>query len=386
MDKQARQDFLADLLKIDTIGGHEDRVALFLKQAFAAHQIKGELLPVVPAEDGRHIFYAKVGNGNGPTLAFSGHQDVVSIGDIGKWTTDPLGAEVKDGLMYGRGASDMKSGLAGMAIAMLELADEHYLVNGKLLFMGTVGEESSIKNHMQGAQTLAKQGYTDHIDALIIGEPSNGDVVFATKGSILYKVTSKGIAAHSSTPEAGYNAIAPLIAYYNEQAKYFAKMTQIDADLGTTTPVVSKIDGGGQLNSVPDYAELYVKIRTIPALTNQSILKHVQQLINKINRDYQASLSLVVLGDKLPVKTDANDTFIEMLQQIGSAGFQREVKLKGISADTDASELTKFKPDIKVGVFGPGNNSIHKPDENVDLNQYDKFIDIYKQIVKHYFN
>lgn len=385
MNTQERQNFLAQLIQLDTVGEHEDRVANFLKREFEKHGITCKLIPIDPDEPGRHIFYAEMGNGKGTVLAFSGHQDVVSLGDPKKWTVDPLGAEVKDGKMYGRGTSDMKSGLAAEAIAMMELADEGYQINGKLLFLGTVGEESSPKNHMQGAQTLAKHGYTKNIDAMIIGEPSNGDVVFATKGSVLYKVTSEGIAAHSSTPEAGFDAIAPLIAYYQLQNDYFQTMTQENEYLGKTTPVVSKIDGGGQLNSVADHAEIFVKIRTIPELSNDDILQQAKIMIQQINTQYHAKLSLEILGDKIPVSTEPDDSFIQLAKNAAKTITGVTPKLHGISADTDASEMTKVDNNFAVTIFGPGNESIHKPNENVDLKQYDQFVDIYKEVVKRYF-
>lgn len=381
MDKKTRQSFLSDLVKINTVGGNEDRVANYLIEKFKDHDVNCKLVPV---EKGRNNVLASIGTGNGPKLAFSGHEDTVAIGDENKWEFPPLGAKTKNGKMYGRGTTDMKSGLAAAALAVMELADEGYKLNGTLKFMATVAEESSERNHMQGAETFAKEGYVNDVDAVIIGEPTQSHVVYAHKGSITYKITSKGLAAHSSRPEEGYNAISPLIDYYTLQNEYFETLITENKYLGKTVPVVTKMDGGAQLNSVPDSAELFVKMRTIPEIKNSDIILHLSDMINTINKRDKAKLALVILGDKMPVMTDPNDSFIQLLKSSGEKVLKHDVILEGWSAGTDASELIKGNSSMKVSILGPGNATMHKENEYVDLETFDKFIDLYKEIAKRF--
>lgn len=381
MNPKERQQFLADLVKINTAGGHEDQLAHYLATQFQAHHINCQLIPVEP---GRSNVLASIGTGSGPTLALSGHQDTVLIGDLAKWDFDPLGATIKDGKMYGRGTTDMKAGLAAQALALIELADEGYSLGGTLQFMATIAEESSEHNHMQGAAYFANNGYVKNVDALIIGEPTEKSVVYAHKGSITYQVTSKGVAAHSSTPERGYNAITPLIDYYNLQKQYFDTLTATNQYLGPTVPVVTKIDGGMQLNSVPEAAELFVKVRTIPEVTNETIINHLTEIINRINQQDQAQLELVIIGNKFPVITEPTDPFIQLLQTTSQRILEHEVPLSGWAAGTDASELIKGNPQMKVSILGPGNASIHKVNENVDLKTFTNFVDLYKEIAKQF--
>lgn len=381
MNQQARQQFLADLVKLNTCGGHENRVADFLKNVFARHGLTAKKIPAAP---NRCDLLVEYGDGEGKTLALCGHEDTVALGDEKAWKFPPLGAVVKNGKMYGRGTSDMKSGLAAEALALIELKDEGWQPHGQLRFMATIAEESSPTNHMQGSAEFDRDGYTKDIDAVIIGEPFNADVVYAHKGSITYAVTSKGKAAHSSTPQLGYNAITPLIDYYNRQAAYFKTLTAKNPYLGRTIPVVTKIEGGSQLNSVPASAAVYGKIRTIPEITNTSIINHLQSMVVETNHENGAQLKLIILGNKRPVVTNPNDPFVQLVAKVGQKVRGHQMVLRGSSAGTDASELTKSNPNMKVVIFGPGNETLHRPNEYVDLNRYFKFIEIYKEIAKQY--
>lgn len=381
MDSQTRQRFLADLVKLNTAGGHENSVADFLQAAFKKHGLKAKKIPAAP---NRCDLIVEYGKGDGHILGLCGHEDTVAIGNKDDWKYPPLGAIVKDGKMYGRGTSDMKSGLAAEALALMELKDEGWVPHGQLRFMATIAEESSPVNHMQGAEEFDHDGYTKDLDAIIIGEPFDADVVYAHKGSITYAVTSKGKAAHSSTPQFGYNAITPLIDYYNQQAAYFKTLTAKNPYLGTTTPVVTKIEGGSQLNSVPAAATVYGKIRTIPEISNKKIIDRLKAIIRETDKDDHAHLSLKILGNKRPVVTNPKDPFVQLVANIGQQVRGHKMVLRGSSAGTDASELTKSNPNMKVVIFGPGNESLHRPNEYVDLNRYFKFIEIYKDIAKQY--
>lgn len=382
MDQQARLDFLKQLIAIDTAGGHEEKVSLFLKDSFAKHGITAQLVEVEP---GRHDVIAKLGTGNGPVLAFEGHQDTVAIGEKDQWQHDPLGAEIVGDKVYGRGTTDMKAGLAAEALALMELADEGAELNGTLEFIATVAEESSQHNHMQGAQTLVKKGLIQDVDAIIIAEPSDSQLDFAHKGSITYRVSSVGKTAHSSMPQLGYNAIKPLVHYYNLQEEYFKSFAGVENQyLGKTVPVVTKIDGGQQLNSVPDYAELFAKVRTIPEISNDEIWQHIKAMIKQVNEEDGAQLSLTVLGDKIPVVTDPNAPFIKTLHRVAEEKLQRPVAIQGVAFGTDASELSKGNDHFSMAVLGPGNKTAHAINEWVSLTTYYEFIEMFNEIAKQY--
>lgn len=382
MDKSAELAFLKQLLAIDSAGGHEDKVTEFLEKTFAAHNIKTQRIEVEP---GRHDLLAKIGNGHGPVLAFEGHQDTVAIGNLAEWNHKPLAGEVAGDKIYGRGTTDMKAGLAAEVLAFIQLADSKVELNGTLEFIATVAEETSQQNHMQGAQTLVKKDLVKDIDAIIIGEPSDAQIDFAHKGSITYKVASQGKTAHSSMPQLGFDAIAPLIHYYNLQKDYYASIKDVaNQYLGKTVPVVTKIDGGGQLNAVADYAELFAKVRTIPEVTNKEIWQHIKDMIAQVNQEDGAKLSLTVLGDKIPVDTSPDTAFIKTLHQVAKKDLGRKVNVQGVAFGTDASELVKGNDHFSMAVFGPGNKTAHAINEWVSLATYYGYINSLRDVAQAY--
>lgn len=330
MDRKDRVKLLSDLVKINTIGGREEATAKFLSHYLEGYGIHGKTIEVEP---GRFNLVAEIGNLVSPVVVLTGHQDVVDIGDRSKWLHSPLGAEVIGDRMYGRGTSDMKAGLAAEVITMIELKEAGQPINGTIRLLVTIGEESSTVNHMQGAQYFAEHGYLDDVDAAIVAEPSGepldwltqdtplnpfkfstdqishlvdkNDLTeqyllsYAHKGSITYEIATKGKTAHSSSPQLGINAIAPLIKTYDQQINYFKTLTKENPVLGETVPVVTKIKGGDQLNSVPAAAAVFGKIRTIPEEPNDQIIAQLQRIVAENNRDAKADIQFKLLGNAL---------------------------------------------------------------------------------------
>lgn len=415
MNQAEHRDLLTQLIKLDSIGGHEEAVARFLKNYLAKHQIESQLIEVEP---GRYNLVAEIGDISQPTLALEGHQDVVALGDTSKWQHEPLGAEIEDSRMYGRGTSDMKAGLAAEVIAMINLAQNGDF-HGHVRLLATIGEESSEVNHMQGAQYFAEHGYVDDVTGIIVAEPSsvpktwlqrtppsnpfqfsksqikqllaNNQATeqfvlnFAHKGSITYSVTSNGKTAHSSTPELGVDAIAPLIKLYEQQRAYFDHLTEVNPVLGKCLAVTTKFGGGEQLNSVPAHAEMFVKVRTIPEIPNETIIAYLKSLVQDLNANNEAQLTFKLLGNKYPVQSDPDDKLIRLLKQIGEETLKEDLPLGGSSAGTDASELIRANPKMTVAVFGPGNMTAHQIDEYVDLDIFEHFITVYERVIQAYF-
>ena len=181
---------MSDIVEINSVNDNEIEVATYLKDLFERIILTQKLM-LLKVNDANLI--ATIGSGS-PVVAISGHMDVVSEGDQNDWDYPPFQMTEKDNRLYGRGTSDMKSGLMALAIAMIELKENDALPHGTIKFMATAGEE---KEQLGSAQ-LYKKGYMNNVDALIIAEPSETNIVYAHKGSMDYKITSKGKAAHSA--------------------------------------------------------------------------------------------------------------------------------------------------------------------------------------------
>ncbi|EHU6364855.1 ArgE/DapE family deacylase [Listeria monocytogenes] len=373
MERERKIQILKDIVNIDSTNGHEEQVANYLQKLFAEYGIESEK---VQYDVDRASLVSEIGSNDGKVLAFSGHMDVVDAGDVSKWKFPPFEATEHEGKIYGRGATDMKSGLAAMVIAMIELHEEKQKLNGKIKLLATVGEEVG----ELGAEQLTQKGYADDLDGLIIGEPSGHRIVYAHKGSINYTVKSTGKNAHSSMPEFGVNAIDNLLLFYNEVEKFVKSIDATNEILGDFIHNVTVIDGGNQVNSIPEKAQLQGNIRSIPEMDNETVKQVLVKIINKLNKQENVKLELIFDYDKQPVFSDKNSDLVHIAKSVASDIVKEEIPLLGISGTTDAAEFTKAKKEFPVIIFGPGNETPHQVNENVSIENYLEMVDVYKRI------
>lgn len=376
MGNEEKIAILQELIRIKSVNGNEGEVAAYLNQLLNQHGIKGE---IISHTEGRDNLVATYHNGQGRVLGLSGHMDVVSAGDESNWTYPPFAAEIKGNRLYGRGATDMKSGLAAMVIAMIELKESGKPFNGTIKLLATVGEEVG----ELGSEQLTKAGYVDDLDGLIIGEPTNYNLMYTHMGSINYTVVSHGKEAHSSMPQEGYNAINHLnefITRANEQMDALANDFQNSA-LGKTIHNVTVINGGNQVNSIPSQAQLQGNIRSIPEFPNDQIIDLLQKIVDELNEGTNYHLELTIDYNKIPVKANPDSSLIYHIQK----QFKQPLPLVGAAATTDAAEFTKSAHSFDFVVFGPGVvNLPHQIDEYVEIDNYLDMIDTYQAIILSY--
>jgi len=398
---------LSDIVKMNTVNDHEALVADYLAALLKQHGIEAKLITYAP---GRKSLVAEIGDGQGPVVGFDGHSDTVALGDADKWASGPLAGTIHDNRLFGRGVTDMKSGLLAGLFAFINLKEKNVPLHGTLRYMATVGEEDG---HL-GAEQLVKLGYADDLQALVVGEPSGADkqlltqpaiqamlgaddatarkmmaanptteqhfIELAHKGSLTYTVHSKGVAAHSSMPTIGKNVIDALMTYYQQQTAYFDSFKAVkNPVLGTTVPVVTLIKGGEQINTVPASAEMSVKIRTIPELHNDKIIAQLEKIIADCNAQ-GADLTLSVQDSFYPVHTPAEANLVQLAKQIGEKVLTQALPYFGAPGGTDASSYIVKNPDMEIIVFGPGNITAHQVNEYVDLDMYQRFITLYEQL------
>ncbi|AQW20618.1 succinyl-diaminopimelate desuccinylase [Lentilactobacillus curieae] len=407
---------LKDLINIPSVNGNEEAVSDYLVQLFGLHGIKAKKIQQFP---GRTDLVAEIGDGGHPIIGLSGHQDTVKTDSI-KWADDPFIAVEKDGLIYGLGASDMKSGLAEFVIMMIELKDMNAVTHGTLRFMATISEELT----EQGAKHLTELGYADDLDALIISEPTgvplenireyfqggafidpheyfklqtaletskqqDGEqhfIVGAHKGWMTYKVEARGKSVHSSMPSLGVNAVDSLVQYYLAEKEFYSKLEYQNSLLGKTVYAPDVFHGGEQVNSVPDYAYEQVKVRTIPEFPNNQLIEALQLIITELNETPTIDLKLTVEYSEDPVINFGRSELTHLLQENASQFLKQPLPLPtiGVSLGTDASEFVRGNPEMEVVILGPGNTSAHQVNEYVDVQVYLKMIDLFKTSVISY--
>lgn len=379
MDKAEQLTILKKIINIKTVNDNEGELASYLARLFKPFTKAGVQVEKVNYAPGRDNLVVTIGHG-GKTLGFTGHLDVVDPGNLAAWQTDPFQATVKDDKLYGRGACDMKSGLAAVVVALLELLEQGAQLPGTIKLLATVGEETG--NY--GAAQLTREGYADDLDALIVCEPNNDlhEVTYACKGVIDYYVTATGKAAHSSRPQNGINAIDHLMEFAQKAKQTLDQFNQQDPALGKLTHIISKIDGGEQINSVPSRAVLGGNIRTIPQYPNEVVYQALNKIIAELNQQPGHHLSIRYSFPEEPMGGQSDSTLIHQVQGVAQKvlGF---VPTPTVSTGAnDGQEFTQSKKDFTSVIIGPGGDCSHMPNEFVSLDAYYQAVKFYQQFAK----
>lgn len=380
MKKEEKIKALQDIVRIKSVNDKEEEVAKYIQKLFKDHGIESELVEYAPGRS--NLVAILEGSQAGKTLAISGHMDVVSAGDESEWTYPPFSGEIVDGKLYGRGSTDMKGGTIGLAIAMIELKESGQDFKGKIKYMATVGEEIGTV----GAKFLTQKGYADDLDGLLIGEPSGPSMIVSThKGSMSYKVTSVGKSSHSSMPEEGINAINQLNLFIT---KANARMQEItdkyeNEKTGRTTHAITIIQGGTQINSIPEKAVLEGNIRSIAEYPNDKIEADLHQIIDEINQEIEGHLSIEWTQNNFPVDKDDQSDLVKAIQSVVGS----DVPVSGIGPTTDGAQFIFGKSDFDFAIYGPGEPTLpHQVNEFIKVEEYLDFIDIYQKVYLAYLN
>ena len=381
MDQTERTRVLSDLVKINSVNGNELEVANYLRRLFEQHGLTAD---VQPFGEQRANLIVEVGAGK-PILGITGHMDTVALGDEGKWRHAPLSATIEGGRLYGRGAADMKSGLAAQVIALIELVESGTLT-GHVRFIATAGEEYGTP----GANRLEEAGVAKDLDALVVGEPTSGNVIYAHSGSYNYRIVSTGQAVHSSEPERGQNALEPLVDFALAERDLFFDVPD-DPCLGPLKHSVTIIQGGEQVNTIPDYAELRGNIRPTLRFDNDHVTARLQAAVDRLNQEGAAHLTLEVLHSWRPVASDPNGDFVKRALQASQEACAKypghaTPELGVIHGATDASVFVKHHHDLPVILLGADDwNISHQVNEYTTLSSFEATIEAYKRLIPAFF-
>lgn len=309
------------------------------------------------------------GSDGAPPLAFTGHIDVVPLGKA-PWTQRPFAGDIVDGRLYGRGASDMKAGVAAFIAATLAQLRKGGTLRRGLKLVITAGEETGC----EGAYHLARIGALGEAELLIVAEPSSNRPILAHKGSVRLKVTIRGATAHSSMPWEGVNAVdraAELICTLN--AHRFD--IQPHPLLGTTTSCVTTFTGGENINSVPDLARFTVDFRTIPGHSHRALIAEVSALFGK-------EAEIEVVTDFAGMSTEPDDSAIAPLLDLLERRNGARPEIGGAPYFTDASALVPGFGNVPAVVLGPGEaEQCHKTDEYCFVDAIRAASEIYEELI-----
>ena len=367
-----------DLVRIDSVirpetGGTESGVVRFIAE-WVRRELGLEPL-LEEAAPGRQNLVVTLDSGvPGPCLMLEGHTDVVSEGSREAWTHDPFGGELVDGRIYGRGACDMKAGIAVALVTAKAFRSAGVPWKGKIR-LGLVCDEEGM---MIGIKSFIRAGHADDVSACLVPEPEENQLCISMKGSIRAVLRVYGRMAHGAMPLTGVNPNTRLARIILAFERYEAREKErcgTDPLLGlpsvTFTVIQSPPPGSPpQLNVMPGEAMAYVDIRTVLAQDHDTVRAQLRAIIGELaadDPDFRAEIEfiedrpVVGIGREKPIARISAEAFREITG--------RQPVWNGVPGATDGTFLSAWKG-IPCLVNGPGPRHIpHQADEYVGVDE-----------------
>jgi len=291
-----------------------------------------------------------------PRLLLAPHTDTVSVAGM---TIHPFSGELKDGRVWGRGASDTKGPMAAMLCALARVRERIPMLGHEIWFAGLMGEESG----QHGAKALASE---EKFDFVIVGEPTGLKTVYAHKGSLWVTMACRGKAVHASTPERGDNAIYKMTAAVEAIRKHVISdfSNRQHSLLGNSTLSIGTIRGGSKTNIVPDYCEASIDIRTVPGEDPLRIINLLQRSAPGVEISHQGSP---------PLFTDPDHPLIRSLSALGALPV-------GAPWFCDAAVFSANG--MPAVALGPGSiTQAHTADEWIEISDLEEGVDFFTKFL-----
>ena len=319
------------------------------------------------------------GSGEGPSLIFNGHLDVAPPGDLRHWKYDPFEGVIADGKIYGRGAADMKSGLAALTVAAKYVKQHGYKLKGDLI-VSAVADEVHLST---GAKVFAESKWFKNSCGIVIAEPTGLRLVTAHRGALWLKIETFGKTAHTSMPHLGINAIYSMTKIIETLSKYKFKYSPVEI-LPPPTLCVSVIQGGYRINVVPDHCEIQVDIRTLPTQSHEEIIDDIIKSINELKKeDPTLEYKVSVIADRRPVYTDPNAPLVQKAIKVGKEVLNTYLKPEGAPFFSDGAEFIKHPGCPPIILFAAADTrQSHAINEYVEIDALEKSVLFYMALAK----
>ncbi len=305
------------------------------------------------------------GTGGGKRLILNGHIDTVGVAGM----TNPHHPYQHEGRLYGRGAYDMKGGVAACMVAIA--AAKQTPLRGDLIFTAVMDEEYA------GLGTMAiAERY--QADAALIAEPTEQQLVIAHKGFVWLDVETRGVAAHGSRPDLGVDAISHIGRFLGELEHLSEQLAGRTAHplLGHGSLHASLIQGGQELSSYPARCRLAIERRTLPGETLRSVEAELEAIVTRLGQAdpaFQATLHTTLA--RTPLETPPDSPIVQAVQNAAATQLVQPCPITGVPYWTDAATLAAAG--IPTVLFGPTGAGAHAEEEWVDLASVKACAEIY---------
>jgi acetylornithine deacetylase len=307
------------------------------------------------------------GTGGGKTLLLNGHMDTVGVAGMSDGHHPRVDREA--GRLYGRGAYDMKGGLAACMLAAAEA--RKYPLRGDVIFTAVIDEEYASAGTMDLASRF-------HADGAIVAEFTELQLILAHRGFVWLEVETMGKAAHGSRPDLGVDAIVKMGKVLTEMEKLDRRLRSNPTHplLGSGSVHASLIQGGQELSSYPERCLLSVERRTLPGETPESVEAEFRRMVEQIRQSDVSFQAAVRRGiDRSPLETREDTSIVQALQEAAVKVLDRPLQIAGVPFWTDAAVLAEAG--IPSVLFGPSGSGAHAVEEWVDLKSVKTCAEIY---------
>ena len=321
--------------------------------------------------EARTSLIAHIGLADGkPPICFTGHIDTVPLG-AAKWTRDAFAGEADGDRLYGRGSTDMKSGIAAFIVAACELAPE--LARGPgLVLVITAGEEIGC----EGAKYLADHKLLERAGAIVVAEPTANYPYVGHKGLAWFEVETTGVTAHGSMPEVGDNAIVKMAQVIGDLG-HFRFPVESHAVMGKPTLNVGTIHGGLNTNSVPDRATITLDTRTVPGIDHVHLCDSLQALVAPRG----ARVRRIV--ETPPLYTEPANEWVQQVFDLCAPYLEGRPTPKTITFSTDGADLKRGFGGPPAVILGPGEPRLaHQTDEWCSIGRIGQSVELFRALMQ----
>lgn len=368
----------ADLIRCPSVTPEEGGALDLLQDILGAHGFRCQRI----LRNGVDNLYARWGS-QAPVFGFAGHTDVVPVGDVAAWSADPFGGEIRDGILWGRGAVDMKSGVAAFVTAAIAFVEETP-PEGSIAFLIT-GDEEGVALDGTTAILDWMEEAGEKVDFCLVGEPTSlatlGDVVkIGRRGSMTGEITVFGVQGHSAYPERAVNPLPALAAVC-------VRLAETPMDLGSThfqqsTLALTTIDVGNPAgNVIPAQGRAVFNIRFNDLHTSDSIQIWVDQQVEEVlaGTDCTAEIAWQVSGESFITEPGG---FSDLVADVIA---DRQLERPALTTGGGTSDARFIRAHCPVLEFGLVGDTMHQVDERVPVADIHRLADIYRDILTRFF-
>jgi succinyl-diaminopimelate desuccinylase len=376
---------LQDLIRCKSVTPAEGGALTYLENLLSTHGFVCHRL--IFREDGTpdvENLFARFGSG-APHLCFAGHTDVVPEGIVESWTHPPFAADIADGFVYGRGATDMKGSVAAFAGAAIDFIRSAGKFRGSISFLITGDEEGpAINGTVKVLEWMRENGHVP--DHCIVGEPSCvdrlGDTIkIGRRGSLSFTVTVEGRQGHAAYPHKADNPVPKLARFIDRIAA--GKLDDGNDHFDPSTLAVNTFDVGNPAgNVIPSRATARFNIRFSPEHSFESLKAWVSEQVDQVKAEMGGTWSVV--------STEGADAFITepgaFVGLVQDAVERETGVLPKLSTSGGTSDARFVKDYCPVLEFGPTNATIHQTDERIGIEELRATQNVYSRIIAAYFS